>query len=651
MRNYILVGFILCLIFSANAQRYPFYSYYELEENPTQSNYDTEDQIYFYTKYLQTVEYEYDAYYQSFFKYNTLHYRVHLTTDAAIEEYNKVYISMEDVYAIKNVTARVIKADEVLDVDIQMEEFFSEDEDETYNYFAISGLELGDEVEVFYTLKMEPALNGDQFYFQGEIPIYNFDFRFIAPNDAYFNFLAHNGLPQPELIDTILQRHQYDIHLDTIPAFKEEYFSEYTNVTMKLDASLKDVDGGFGSAYSPYIVFADFANEVFNVTPSGKSKKYLKRLNERLGVSRTNSEIDNIRKIENYMKNEFLIGYGESDMSIDKMIKEGKGDGTGSLQLFMGLLNQANIRFEYGLISDRYDTYFSPEIESDYFLQNYFMFFPDSDAYLAPLDFGSRVGYLDYKWVPNYGLFLRSERYPYRKTEYEVRKVSNNRPEANKDSTILTINVNESLTDAEILIERYITGYDAGEHQVYYYLYSESKRKEVQDDLLDVFNDNSSYHLSAIENVGPEDAFVKPLIIKGNVTSLYVPLFEKAGEKTIFRLGEIFGEYINPKEMDRKKSDFVFAHSFSRTIEVNVNFPKAVRIANTDQVPVFDKLVDLEDTRVSSEFKTTATTLYYKQRDEYMSQRYSIDDKEALIEIFQFHTNLGKINLIIEEEN
>ena len=647
MRNLLL--FITLLSGTlAFGQQYPFYKYYKFDPKTERIEREPTDQIYYYNKYLLTIEYEFDEYYGSFFKYHTEHYRVKLNTDAAIEEFNKVYISMEDVVDVEQVHARVIKEDKILDVDIEMEEFYSEDEDEQYNYFPITGLELGDEVEIMYTLKMSAFFNGDQFYFQGEVPIYNFDFRFIAPNDSYFNFLAHNGLPQPVMVDTILQRHQYDIHLDTIPAFKVEYFSEYSNVTMKLDASLKGVDGGFDSEYSPYTVFVEYANEIFNEPYSGKDMKSLKKLNERLGISRLNPQRENIRKIENYMKNEFLIGYGQPGMSVTEMIKSGKGDGTGALKLFMGLLNQANIPFEYGLVSDRYDTFFSDEIESDYFLQNYFIFFPEAKTYLAPLDFSSRLGYLDYSWVPNNGLFLESKQYPFRKTEYKVKPLKATKSHENTDSTIIEINVNADLTDAKITVERHLTGYDAGEHQVLYYLYPDTKKKETHDDLLNFFNDNSSFKMTSIENVGPEDAFVNPLIIKGEVTSLYVPLLEKAGERTIFRLGEIFGEYINPQDLEKKKSDFVFGHAFSRTITVIVNFPKAVKVSNTQVVEQFDKLSNLESTHISSKLTITDQQIVFKQRDEYKSHRYSIEDKEELMKIFNFHSDLRKINLIID---
>lgn len=649
MRHFFLIIFSIFISISANAQRFPFYQYYEMDKVTTPIEREESDLLFYYNKFLLAAEYEYDELYGSFFKYHTEHYRVKLLTDVAIEEFNKVYIPMKDVASVKRVEARVIKPDETVKIEVEMEEQFSEDEDEQYFYFPITGLELGDELEILYVLKMEAAFSGDQFYFQGEVPVYDFDFRFISPNDSEFDFLAHNGLPEPKRVDTILQRHQWDIHLDTIPAFKEEYFTEYNNATMKLDAALKKVDYGV-SDYSPYELFNQYAIYTFTTQTKGKDIKRIKELKKRLGISSSNKQVENVRLIENYMKTEFLIGYGAPGMSIAEMIETGRGDGTGALKLFMVLLDDSQIPFEYGLVSDRYDTYFSPDIESDYFLQNYFFYFPEINQYLAPLDFASRLGYIDYQWVPNNGLFLKRTAHQgnSKTSDFDVRKIPSTKAQDNQDSVVIYIDVAEGMEDAEIRVKHYLTGYDAGEYQVYYYLYSEEKRKECHDELLNFFKDNSQFKMTDIKNVEPEDAFLKPLIIEGKITALYTPIFEKAGDKTIFKLGNIFGEYINPLELEKKKSDFVFGHPFMSSTTIVVNFPHNVKVSNGQTIPQFDRLVSLDETWVQSQLTIKPKQIVYTQRDVFHLQHYSIEQKDELMKIFRFYSDLSKMNLIVE---
>jgi len=162
----------------ASAQKFPFFDNYKWEKNPVQNNAQKSNSLYYYTKYTLAIEYEYDDYYGRYYKYKTENYRVKLNSHVAIEEFNKMYISMEDVVSLKTLKVRVIKPNEVVELKPEVEEFYSDDASEQYYYFPVQGIELGDEIEILYTLKMESAVDGDQFYFQGEMPIYNFDFYF-----------------------------------------------------------------------------------------------------------------------------------------------------------------------------------------------------------------------------------------------------------------------------------------------------------------------------------------------------------------------------------------------------------------------------------------------------------------------------------------
>ena len=80
---------------------------------------------------------------------------------------------------------------------------------------------------------------------------------------------------------------------------------------------------------------------------------------------------------------------------------------------------------------------------------------------------------------------------------------------------IIRVNVDDQMVEAELTIERHISGYKAGKYQAYYYLYSDNRRKEKHDELLNFFQDNSKFKMTEIYNVEPEDAFVKTTYYKG----------------------------------------------------------------------------------------------------------------------------------------
>ncbi|MBK9591411.1 MAG: DUF3857 domain-containing protein [Crocinitomicaceae bacterium] len=652
MKSYILVFAFLISSFDSIAQKYPIYDNYKWEKTPVLDTQKIADVLYYYPKYFLAVEYEFDPYYGEFFKYKTMHYRVKLNSHIAIESFNKVYISMEDVVDLKSLKARVIKPSGVVDLKPKVEEFYSDEESEQYYYFPVSGIELGDEIEILYTLKMKDAKNGDQFYFQGEVPIFNFDFYFVSPNDAYWDFLAHNGLPEPKLVDTIPHKNQWVSHLDTMPAFKYERFAEYNNVTMKLDVSLKGFNTASDNSYSPYDYFEKDLNSVYNVVYKGKDLKKIQELSAKLGLSPRNKDEVNVRIIENYIKMNIDISSSVPlSTPIATLIETERASSIGTILLFMALFQENDVEFEYGFISDRYETHFSDEIESWYFMQSYIFHFPGFNGYLAPLHFASRLGYLDASWVPNNALLFSMKYYPKPETKGKVKPVPGTTARQNIDSTVIRINVHDDYTTLDIEVERYLFGYKAGEFQSYYYLYNDARRKEEENKLLDVLNDYSDFKMTSIQNTDPEDAFYLPLIIKGVVTELNIPLIEVAGDKLIFRLGSLYGEYTDLKDIYKKKTDFVFGNASTSSETVEIVFPEGTKVTPAQLIPESDDLCPHEGITVYSHFKIEGNKVFYTEGSSFDSHRYSIDEKDVLADVFKFWNSLHKMNLVIEKKN
>lgn len=650
MRILFISLFLLGCLTNSFGQKFPMYSNYKWDKETKLDSSVVPNVLYYYTKYVVAVEYEFDPYYQRFFKYQLMHYRVKLNSHLAIEMFNKVYIPMEDVEALKSVKARVIKPSGVVDFKPEVQKFDSEDEKDGYRYFPVKGIQLGDEIEIIYVLKMASSIDGDQFFFQSEVPTFNFDFYFVTPTDSYFDFLAHNGFPKPQLVDTVIHRHQWHSHLDTVPAFKREYFSEYNNVTMKLDVVLKGFDSPTDNSYSPYESYEQQLNEAYNIALKPKDIKAVQALSTKIGVSRNNRTDENIRLIENYMKLNVSI---DNDVPMDTplatLIENERAGVVGYMRIYMALFKENAIEFEYGFISDRYESYFHPDIESAKFLQFYIFYFPTIKSYLAPLHYNSRLGYLDKEWIPNNAMLYTSKLYPRPQTKGEIKSVPATTGRQHLDSTIIRIVVNDTYDNYDIEIERHYTGYDAGEFQIYYYLYNDDRREREERILIDVLRDYSTYEITSLQNVDPEDAFIKPLIIKGKVKQLNTPLIENAGSYMVFRLGYLFGEYTDLIEIDRKKTDFVFSNGLYQTQTVEVVFPEGTKITSPQDIPVADDLCPDEKIRVWSKFNIDGSKVYYSQGVYFDSHRYPIEDKEMMKSVFAFWNSLHKMNLIIEK--
>lgn len=634
---------------SGMGQQYPFFLSHKLDNNPKVSKETAENVLYYYTKYLLAVEYEIDPAEDLFYKYRTEHYRVKLLTHASIEEFNKVYIPTEGVYDLLQLQARIIRKGKVIDVAPKLEEYKGDEEADRHYYFPISGLELGDEVEILYSLKMEPSFDGDQFHLQGEIPIYNLDFMFIAPNDSYFDFICHNGLKRPVKLDTILQRNHWLIHMDTVEAFDTEHFVEYNNAIMKVDVSLAGEGRPGDRNYSPFDKYMEYYNALYNRKYKKKDLKLVSTLAKEIGVLEGSME-DKVRKIEGFMKNEFVVEPVNYEREIEDLIASRKGNGFAALRLYLLLFEVCDIDYEYGFTSDRYDTYFSPEIESAYFLQNYFIYFPRINQYMAPLDYSSRLGFMDYKWVPNYGFFIHMDEDPERQSMGSVRLIPSTTANQNNDSLIIHITVNDEMDDVSVQIERHLKGYDAGEHQAYYHLYNFGRKESVHNELLNFMKDRSEFRMTEIKNMSESDAFTSPLIIKGDVTQLNTPLLEKAGSKTIFKLGSLFGEYLDVNELRKKERDFVFANPFTTSTTIIIDFPQDIKVTNSSDIPTSKDFSSHADITISSEFEVKGSRITYRKHEVYNKHRYPVAEKEQVLEAFGFYNELSRLALIVENK-
>ncbi len=632
------------------AQKFPFYKNFKWDENPTIIDRHIDDELYYYNQYDVAAEYIYDGTKGSFFKYEFFHYRVFLNKPASVDEFNKIYISLEDVHNVVNLKARLIKANgDVVDIDPEIEDFFNQEEQEEYQYFPVSGIEVGDELEVMYTLKKDPQFNGDQEEMQGDIPIFNSNFYLICPKWMKFKFEALNGYPTPVRLDTIIHMREYYAHADTVPIYEQEYYSEYNNTIQKIDFTLYKVkETNKFVAYSPYERVTKSANKAYNVeVKKGTQKKLIKQI-ESKGIKLTGSTEQIIRKIELYVKLNIKRSYRYDDNGVLETLKTKRTNVVGVIKLYKAIFEALGIDLKYGYISDRYDSHFSDNIESDYFLQTYFFYFPKIKKYMLPLNFQYRLGHLDPDLIPNNALFITEDK-QYRTSEYDVKPVPYVDYTNNTDFKTIDITLDENLKDVTVTIERETKGYRASKLQAYYFLYSPIRKKDKLKDFLNPFS-LSTLKVTEVKNIKPEDAFVKPLILKGKFTHFNQHLFDYAGDKVIFKLGNIFGDFIELKEITDRVSDFVFQYAFHAKKTVVLHLPNNVKVSKLVEIPEFELLNDLDGVEISSTLKVDGNTITYVKEEKYKKQRISKSEKDKMAEVFQFYNNLANMNIILEKK-
>ena len=90
-----------------------------------------------------------------FLMYSTIHRIVYVNNDEAIQKHNRIVISMNNTLELIDVKARAIGKDgkAVFFDKSNLKELKNEESGNEFKIFAIEGIELGSEVEYFFTRK------------------------------------------------------------------------------------------------------------------------------------------------------------------------------------------------------------------------------------------------------------------------------------------------------------------------------------------------------------------------------------------------------------------------------------------------------------------------------------------------------------------
>ena len=154
----------------------------------------------------------------------TDHRITRVTTTKAIEQHNRIYISMRNALALTQLKARVITSTgKVTNFDEKnLKEIRDEETDNTYRIFAMEGVEIDSEIEVLYTLKIR-ARTQETFYFQQRTPIKEFYYELQSPKSQVFDFKVYND-NNTIVADTLNRKNRFVLRCNDIPGLREEGF-------------------------------------------------------------------------------------------------------------------------------------------------------------------------------------------------------------------------------------------------------------------------------------------------------------------------------------------------------------------------------------------------------------------------------------------
>ncbi len=538
--------------------------------------------------------------------YMTRHRKIKVNSDKAIEENNKIYIPMGNVNEMLDLKARTINKDGKISL---LDEKNVKDVPDLqgagpYKIFAMEGVENGSEIEYIYTILKKPSMFGTEIL-QSDEERKDVELAIYSPDNLVVEAKAYNLFPEFRSDTTISVKHKVYSGAERIAAYKAEKYSTTQANLMRAEYKLAyNLSRGNKRIYT----WEEAGDRYYSTLTEGASKvkRKVSKLLKPLKLADLSSEEEKIRAVEDMVKRTFIKKDepGDDFSSLEKILKNHYGNSTGLVKLFMALYDAAKIRWQLVVTSDRQNQKFDGGFDTWNFLDNFLLYFPGADNFIAPSEPFTRYGFVPAWWTNNQGLFIAPITLGKLKTATsKIGTIPAVDYTKSSDDMYLDMKFADDLGSLNFHFRRVLNGYDAEGIQPLYAFLQEEDRKGVQDGYLKVFGNDAKISNVKVENFDETSIMRKPFTFEADES--VSSLIEKAGEKFLVKIGESIGPQVELYQEDVRKTDVENEFNRSYHREIVLEIPQGYKIANLEALNM-DVYCGKPDQR-TAEFRSSYT--------------------------------------------
>ncbi|MFQ3577221.1 MAG: DUF3857 domain-containing protein, partial [Cytophagales bacterium] len=409
-------------------------------------------------------------------EFQLVHRIIRYNSHEAIENFNKIYIPMDEVVEIMKLEARVITSSgKIINFDKKNLKDLNQDSDKgKVKMFAVEGAEINSELEFFYLTRRKTEFMGSTI-FQFPFPVKEALFELLSPMSLVFEARSYNKLNAIKT-DTIEGKRRLVMKHNNVPSFQSEPFSFTRPNKMRVDYKLSTEVSMPNTRLFSWEAVANKIAPVFNF--SSNEDKTLVKMVKNLKIDPKSTDETKIRAIEEYVKTSYGLVHQAPSTNIEQVYISKYTNAVGFTRLFFGLLEKAGLEFKLILTSKRDEGKIDPDLEIWNYLSTYLIYFPKHDMYLCPTEQETRYGIIPANLTNTNGLFLTPKRGKNKEMLF-FSEISFIKPLSHTLSNHNTF-VNVNLVDSNKMptqITHLFTGYPA-ENLVPYYDYMNEEDKE-----------------------------------------------------------------------------------------------------------------------------------------------------------------------------
>ena len=649
-RILVIVIAVLC-VFNLNAQTDLLYKNIKWEKNPVLSKIDEKykDQQIIELFYSRIVEQAYiEKYENNLLEYFTIHRKVRVNSDDAVQEYNKVYIGMYNVAELIEAKARVITPDgEVVEFDeSNIIDNLGENGEIEYKNFAIDGVVVGSDVEYTYTVLRSANYEGTFFKFQTDHLRLNVDFTLATPKNLVFDSKSYNGFPELNLDTNYSEKNVLFAKIDVIEALKDEEYSAYDRELMSLVYKL---DENTATGSSNFISFGKVSQNIYSFYYQDLEKKDIKALKKLIansGAMKQNNEEAKIRALESYLKTNIVVVDYVPRKSVSEIIKDKYTTNKGLVLLFIQALREMEIKHEMVITTDRMEKYFDADFEHYAVLNNLMIYFPNIDMLLAPDEELFRLGLVPDSWTAENGLFIKTVKVGDMHTGLgKVKFIEPIKAEQTHDNMDVTVDFSD-ISEPIVKFKRELSGYTSVYFQGVYNLIDADNKKELDESLI-MFADSKGEVLKySVSGIEPEDVGVNPVVYEGELKTS--SLIEKAGNRYLFNIGNLIGAQHEMYREEERKTNIEHSHNMVYHRVIRFEIPDGYELKGLEKLKINEVYpLDKPTIRFTSDYTVNGNMVEITVVERYDKVFFPKEEIDGFRNIINAAANFNKIALFL----
>ncbi len=647
---------ILLLLFTLSSSfswgQEMFYENIEWESSPVyeklDDKYKDEKEVDLF--YTRTVQFAYDESMDNrLVEYFTIHNKVRVVSDEAVQDNNKVYIGMgSNVIELVEAKARVITPDgEVVDFDkSNIKDNTADDGSVDYKYFAIDGAVNGSDIEYTYTVKQYPSYDGSRYTFQSTNLRKNVGFTLVAPENLVFAFKSYNGFPEMEEDTTHEELNVWTAEVEKIPGLKDEDYSAYGKSLMYM-VYILDKNKATGS--SKFISFGKISQNIYEfyyTDPEKKDKKALVKMLTAIGVTKEKDVKTQILKIENHIKGNIGIIRGAPTRPVRSILEDGYTSPRGATYLMVQALKHLDIKHEIVLGCDRFDEYFDGDFENYSVLKNLMIYYPKLKMYSAPDEMEYRLGIVPAEWTGTDALFIKEISVGGMNTGLgKVKWVEPVDADMTKDKMEVSVDF-EDMIQPVVTFKREMSGYQCASFQTIYNLIEEENKTELDESMISFADPKGEVLEYKLIGTEEEDFGVNPMVYTGKLKT--TSIIEKAGNRYIFKVGELIGAQAEMYKEEVRETDIEHRHNMIYERKITFEIPDGFELSGLEALNI-NEVYPSENPSIQfvSSYTQTGNTIEVIVIERYDETHFTKEEINDFRRIINAAANFNKVALFL----